>query len=356
MSCALANESVTVAFRSARSPPVAVTSTACAPVTSASVSVAVVPVTSKSVASAFSSASLNVTRHTRVSAFVGEASGVCRVIDSTAGAVLSRTYSVSCAPVGAVSASALPSLSVMSCAICGERERDRGLEVRQIAPGGGHIDGMCPCHVGDRERGRRSTHLEVRRVRVRHRLAECHPPDKAVGIRRRIRRRVPRDRGDPRRGVGRVRRLCVIEVAHRIFEPVDQGIGGDRIRRLVAHFDVLVRLRERLGQGQCHLRPLHRRRPAQHDILLRAVRGCLLHGESGVRQACGGPERFAEHKHERVMRHACRFERRGRGVLAQAHRALRVGGPVLTGGRPSVLVIDIGSGCLAEGKGLVAHV
>ena len=72
---ALANDSVTVAFRFARLPPDAVTSYTEVD-TTATAGVADEPPTSKSAASTPTTGSLNVTRHVRLSAFVGDEDGV----------------------------------------------------------------------------------------------------------------------------------------------------------------------------------------------------------------------------------------------------------------------------------------
>ena len=73
---ALANDSVTVASRPARSPSDAVTSYCVdEPGTAANPSGAVVPSTSKSGASTFSTSSSNVTSQVRLSAFVGDVVG-----------------------------------------------------------------------------------------------------------------------------------------------------------------------------------------------------------------------------------------------------------------------------------------
>ena len=90
MSWVPANDSVTVAFRPARSPPLAVTSyREDEPGTAAASSIAVVPLTVKSAASTFCTSSLNVMRQVRLSAFVGDVVGVWRSMDVTCGAVVS---------------------------------------------------------------------------------------------------------------------------------------------------------------------------------------------------------------------------------------------------------------------------
>ena len=80
--------SVTVASRSARLPPLAVTSYVV-PLPVTAVTVAVAPVTSKSAAFTFVTSSLNVTCQVRVSSRVGELVGLWRVIEATVGAVVS---------------------------------------------------------------------------------------------------------------------------------------------------------------------------------------------------------------------------------------------------------------------------
>ena len=77
------------------------------------VSVAIVPLTSKSATSTFATSSLNVTRQVRLLALVGDAVGSWRSIDATPGAMLSTTQVLSFVPVGAVPASAVPSVSAM---------------------------------------------------------------------------------------------------------------------------------------------------------------------------------------------------------------------------------------------------
>ena len=90
MSWALANDSVTVAFRPARSPPDAVTSYCVdEPGTASTSSVAVVPSISKSGASTFSTSSSNVTSQVSSSSFVGDSAGFRRSMDVTPGAVVS---------------------------------------------------------------------------------------------------------------------------------------------------------------------------------------------------------------------------------------------------------------------------
>ena len=91
MFCAEAKDRVTVAVRLARLPPLAVTSYRLSdPLTAVTaVTVAVVPDTEKSPASTFWTSSLNVTRHFRVSALVGELLGVLRSIEVTRGAMVS---------------------------------------------------------------------------------------------------------------------------------------------------------------------------------------------------------------------------------------------------------------------------
>ena len=85
-----AKPSVTVAVRSFRVPPVAVTSYTVEAVTSLTDSAAVVPLTVKSAWSTFATFSLNVTRQIRLFALVGELEGLWRSIEVTRGAVLSR--------------------------------------------------------------------------------------------------------------------------------------------------------------------------------------------------------------------------------------------------------------------------
>ena len=75
---------------------------------------AVDPVTVKSVLDTSFTSSLNVIRHVRVSALVGEVVGLSRSIEVTVGAVLSTTYVLSFVPVGAVSVRLLFALSLMS--------------------------------------------------------------------------------------------------------------------------------------------------------------------------------------------------------------------------------------------------
>ena len=70
-------------------PPDAVTSYTVEAVAWTTASVAVVPATAKSAASTFPTFSLNVTRHVRLSAFVGDEDGSWRSIDATRGAVTS---------------------------------------------------------------------------------------------------------------------------------------------------------------------------------------------------------------------------------------------------------------------------
>ena len=87
-----AKDSVAVALRLFRLPPLAVTSyaTVVIPVTGlTSVAVAVVPATVKSAASTPVTGSLKVTRQIRVSALVGELEGLWRTIEVTVGGVVS---------------------------------------------------------------------------------------------------------------------------------------------------------------------------------------------------------------------------------------------------------------------------
>ena len=118
----LAKDSVTVASRSARFPPDAVTSYTVEAVTSATVSVAVVavvPAMAKSAAFTFFTFSLNVTRQVRLSTFVGEDVGSWRTMDVTVGAVVSTVGPTS--PLTRIdmdspldSAAQLPGLGVVS--------------------------------------------------------------------------------------------------------------------------------------------------------------------------------------------------------------------------------------------------
>ena len=116
MSCPPANPSVTVPSRLARPPPDTVTSQACseAVTSSTAVTVAVVPLTAKSAASTFATASLNVTRQVRLSAFVGDVAGSWRAIDVTAGAVVSRVLLSTARSVKSAAALPARSSSVLS--------------------------------------------------------------------------------------------------------------------------------------------------------------------------------------------------------------------------------------------------
>ena len=112
MSCASASESVTVPFRSAKSPPAAVTSHRDpSPVTSATDSAAVVPAMAKSPAVTFATASLKVSRQVSASAFVGEPDGSWCASESSVGGVRSSGVSGSSGSFGSFGSPGLPVLS-----------------------------------------------------------------------------------------------------------------------------------------------------------------------------------------------------------------------------------------------------
>ena len=92
----LAKDSVTVASRPARFPPDAVTSYTAEAVTLVTASVAVVPPMAKSAASTFFTFLLNVMRHFRLSALVGDDDGVWRSMDVTVGICTLREPSTLC--------------------------------------------------------------------------------------------------------------------------------------------------------------------------------------------------------------------------------------------------------------------